>query len=375
MTDRSGSAASSGKIAWDATRGGVCALPIHVVEPPSWEPIEGEDAIRLEMREWDRPSVLRDRVVPILEGIEAGEDLPEIVDRVEAAGTYRSRKAAERGARTIVLGLAGQGNLEIELPPVPEVFGGRFERVEELGRGSVGVAWLARDLETGEQVVVKHAWNWNGSLERRDRNLREEAELMARFDHPGIVEFVDGLEVDGRFHLVREFVDGHELADRLLTEGPLPQAGRSEVAYQVAEILDHLHDRSVLCMDLKPANLMRREDGGSVVLADLGHCRAVEDPPVALERVPGTVGYLGPEIFEEQQAGPRSDVYGFGKLYEFMVTAYPPNQGEPIEEVLERMRERGDPSEHELGFVEACLAEDPSRRPASAGEAVERLDA
>lgn len=362
----------TGDEAWTARKDGVCALEIELVEPLEWEPIPDHDAIRLEMDAWDRPSVLRERVAGILEGLEAGDNLPGIVDRLVAEDAYGSRALAERSARNIVLGLAGQGNVEIHLPPVPDVFAGRYERVRELGRGAVGVVWLCRDLEHGDrEVVVKHAWNWSGSLARRDENLREEADLMASVDHEGIVELVDRVEVDDRFHLVREFVEGHELADHVLTEGAVPRAERVRVARAVAEILDHLHERSIWLMDLSPSNLMREGTGGRIVLADLGHCRRVEADRIDLERVPGTVGYLGPEVFEAHEAYQATDVYGLGKLYAFMATAYPPDQGEGVDPVLERMREH-DAREDELSFVEACMALDPRARP-SAARAVDRL--
>lgn len=366
-------------LAWDATRDGLSALPVDLVEPVSWERLPEKDAVRIEMDAWGGVSVMRDRVAHILEGLEADEDLPAIVDRLVDADAYPSRVSAERNARNIILGLAGQGNVEIRLPPVPEVFGGRFERVGELGRGAVGVAWLCRDLEpNGERkVVVKHAWNWNGSLRRRDENLREEADLMARFDHPGIVTFVDGFEVDGRFHLVREFVEGTDLADLVLTKGALPRDDRLRAAHDVADVLETMHERSVWCLDLKPGNLMRRgEDGGGrFVLADLGHCREVHSDRIEVQRIPGTRGYLGPEIFEDRAATAANDIYGFGKLYEFLTTGYPPNQGEPVEDVIGRMEERGDPAPEEVEFVEACLARAPEDRPPSPSAALEILAA
>lgn len=364
---------AAAEVGWETTVDGVSALPVELVDPPTWERLPEHGKIRLAMPEWNRDSVLDDRVAHVLEGLEAGEDLPAIVDRLEREDAYPSRSSAHRNARNIVLGLAGQGHVEIHLPPVPETFAGRYERVRELGRGAVGVAWLCRETETGERVVVKHAWNWSGPLDRRDENLRREARLAERLDHPGVVSLVDRVEHEGRFHLVREYVDGVDLGERVLTDGALPAPERRDVARQLADVLAHLHERSVLCMDVKPGNLLR-EPGGRLVLADLGHCRRVEDPPVGLERVPGTRGYLGPEVFEEHRAGVPNDVYGLAKSYEFLTTAYPPTQGEDRDVVLERMRERGDPAPDELAFVETCLARPPGRRP-SPQEAVGHLAA
>lgn len=358
---------------WTARREGVSAMPVELVEPLEWEPIEGKDAIRLAMDAWDRPSYLHERVAHILEGLEAGEDLPEIVERLEREEAYSSRPSAHRNARSIVLGLAGQGNVEIGLPPVPDVFGDRFERVEELGRGAVGVVWRCRDRQTGRDVVVKHAWNWTGELEARDENLRKEASLMAELDHPAVVSLVDGIEVEGRFYLVREFVHGEELADHVFTEGNLDPEQRIDVTRQVADLLDHMHERSVLCLDLKPANLML-EPSGRVRLTDLGHSRSIEDEPLELSRVPGTRGYLGPEIVEDHQATRATDVFGLGRLHVFNATAYPPKQSDSRADTLERLRERAEPRDGEEAFLEACLAPDPDDRPTGAGEAADLLD-
>lgn len=361
------------ELSWDASVDGISALPIRVVEPLDWELVAEKDAVRIHMDRSGRDSWLKPRVAHILRGLEAGDSLPGIVETLVEAEAYPSPSRAEANARSLILGLAEQGNIEIELPRVPQVFDDRYERIEELGRGTVGVVWLCRDLEAPGQdpVVVKHAWNWSGPLQARDANLREEARLMRSLDHDGIVPYLDGFEIDDRFHLVRGFVEGEDLALQVLEHGAPAPATRKAMARQVAGILDHMHDRSILCMDLKPSNLMTQPDG-SLIFGDLGHCREIQGDQIPLERVPGTRGFLAPEIFAEHLATRTSDIYSLGKLYEFLTTAYPPNQGEQLEDVIDRMEKRG-AGPADVAFVRACLQEHRDDRPSTAGQAVEHL--
>lgn len=357
---------------WDAAIDGVCALPIRPLRPLVWERLD--DRIRITLEQAGRQVDFRPRIAPVLEALDTATDVPSLVDRAMAADPDRSRPGAIRSVRHLVAGLAQQGYLEIELPPVPEVLAGRYRREAELGRGGIGVVWRCKDLQAGDgdpTVAVKHAWNWSTRLAVAEEHLRQEAQAMAPLDHPGVVRLLDTFEVDGRFHLVRTFVDGDELGRRTMDDGLPGARERRRLTRQVAGILDHLHACNVLCLDVKPANFLVPEDGGPV-LTDLGHCRVMQDGVVDLGGAWGTRGFIAPEILDQYQATPRSDVYGLGRFHAFLVLAREPQQGWDRDALVDAVEQAG-AEEDELAFVAACCRDEPAQRPPGPTEAVETL--
>lgn len=367
-----GQAADRGSLSWEQNVDGVCSLPLRVEEPIDWELDESGERIGIWMDRSDRRTWYRARVKPVLEGLEAGESLPEIVDRFADRGTYASRERAHRVARRLVAGLADQGNVEVVFPPLPEAFQDRYERRKLLGGGGTGLAWLCHDREEECEVVVKHAWNWSGELWGNDERIRRETSLMARLDHPRIVAHRDSFEIEGRFHLVRDFVDGEELSQRVLREEPPPLPVRRRILGSIAGILEHMHEREVLCLDAKPSNFMVEEDWHRPVLADVGHSARAPGGEVDLGKVVGTPRFVAPETREDKRATIRSDVYGLGCLAVALITERAPPPVGLGDRLFERL-EDNEASEAELGFVRACMEGDPSRRPASPSQAVEIL--
>lgn len=274
----------------------------------------------------------------------------------------------------LVMALWRKGNVEIVLPALPSVLGDRYERVRELGRGGMGVAWLCRDLQgQGRSVVVKHAWNFAAPLALCDRAIRDEAEVLTALDHPAIVRLLGRFELDGRFHLVREFLDGPSLGKAASRTG-LPPARRRDVARQVAEAIAHVHARGFLFLDVQPDNFFLLEDG-AVKAGDTGLCRRLEGGRVALPRPVGARGFIAPEVMRPQpEATVRSDVGGFGRLYYALIAGRRPSQRADAAALAAQVREAGAP-EDEAAFVGRCCADDPAARPADMADVARQLAA
>lgn len=309
---------------------------------------------------------------PIFEALDAGAHLRGVIDRLQAANPDMKPSHVKGVARSIVFALSATGAVDIDLPPVPPVFGGRYERVKELGRGGMGVAWLCRDAKEPERgpVVVKHAWNFLNRLERCEAGIRREATVMRAFDHPALVRYLDEVDVDGRYHLVREFVDGDELS--VFSEAPPPAEERDRIARGIAEALAHVHERGYLFLDLKPTNFMLEGPDRRVRVADVGLCREIVDDRVALKAPTGSRGFAAPEVVAEYRGTTRSDVFGLGRMYYYLVTGRKPRQNDSTAEVVAKMRERG-ASEREVAIVAALAADDPRDRPADMREALALL--
>lgn len=361
---------------WDAEVDGVCALPIRVVRPVAWRRHPDRDVVELRMDRAGRTTEYAAKYAHLLEGIETGHGIPALVDRLVDAGVA-SRSEAVRMTLRFVHGLAAEGNLEVVVPPPPPTFDGRFAVVRELGRGGVGIAWLCRDLgRAGEPpVVVKHAWNFAGDLAKRDRSIRAEATLVEALTHPRVAALVATFEVEDRFHLVRDYVDGEELYRRVLRDGAPAAPARRAVARSLADLLAHVHRTGHLWMDANPSNLLvpagRPID--AFVVADVGHCRAMADGEVRLEGRVGRHTYVAPELRTGAPATVRTDVYGLGFFHAFLLTERKPAPDASRARIMRAARERGADA-GEVRFLEACLAPSPEDRPRDPAAAVALLE-
>jgi non-specific serine/threonine protein kinase len=251
-------------------------------------------------------------------------------------------------------------------------------RIEgELGRGGMGVVYLARDLRLDREVAVKSLppdlASDPASLER----LTREARLLASLDDPGIA-VVHGLEEDerGNRYLVMERLRGVTLAARLRS-GPMATAEALVLATQIAEALRAAHEGGVVHRDLKPGNVMVTPHG-RVKILDFGLARGRQASGAAGEAAPpglgessiaGTAGYASPERLRGQE-DERADVFAFGAvLYECLVGA-PAFPGANAEDVLSAVLARDpdlgrlpeDLPESVRHLIAGCLEKDPERR-------------
>jgi tRNA A-37 threonylcarbamoyl transferase component Bud32 len=269
---------------------------------------------------------------------------------------------------------------------------GRYLVESQLGRGGLGVVYLARDTKLMEKrVVVKVLLDQlGGDDDTADwvrRKFREEIEALARIDHPGVVGVMHAGDLpDGRPFIVMQYIEGGSLRS-LMKQGPMEFARAANILRQVGHAIGSAHGRGIIHRDLKPENIMLQSlEGGDeyVRLIDFG-IATVHDSKAAAgatsTRVAGTVYYMAPEQLQGKPS-PASDIFAIAVLaYEMLTGARPFDPKSPYE-VLETLRAgvRARPTELRPGLpaeseeiILCALSFDEAARPAHAREFVDGL--
>jgi serine/threonine protein kinase len=213
-----------------------------------------------------------------------------------------------------------------------------YEIVRELGRGGMGVVYLARNKLMGRPEVLKVV---GGQLvERpgvRDRFLRE-VQSAAKLQHRNIVAAYSATRLGESIVLAMEFIDGEDLAKMVKSRGPLPVVHACYFTYQAALGLQHAHERGMVHRDIKPANLIFALEGkkGVVKVLDFGLAKVTiegqADSGLTREgQMLGTPDYIAPEqIRDAQSADIRADIYSLGCTLYYLLTGGPPFRGEHL---------------------------------------------
>jgi serine/threonine protein kinase/Tfp pilus assembly protein PilF len=268
---------------------------------------------------------------------------------------------------------------------------GRYTLIKVLGRGGMGVVWLARDEELERNVALKFL----PDLMIRDRaafnQLKRETKRCLDLTHPHIVRIHDFVHDQRSGSISMEYIDGETLSN-LRAEKESSVFAPEEIATwitQLCDALDYAHNHAgVIHCDLKPANLMVNQRG-DLKITDFGIARQLTDSVSRLtleQGRSGTLVYMSPKQLNGEACTHLDDIYSLGaSIYELLTSKPPFYSGNIDRQICERvapsMTERRKELNIEPAFVTqewedtvaACLSKDPSRRPQSAGEVAQRL--
>ena len=265
----------------------------------------------------------------------------------------------------------------METREFPYVLNNRWEVTSKLGQGGMGTVYMARDRNIStlgqdkKACVVKELrddYFREEDKEKAQEFFRREQRVLASLDHPNIVRVLDTFDERGRYYLVMEYVEGHNLHDMLMKVGePFPEKSVIHWAIQICDVLHYLHNHSppVIYRDLKPSNVMI-DTKDHVKLIDFGIARPFEDAEDNTHVA--SQGYSPPEQYWGQ-ADRRSDIYALGATIYFLLTGQDP----PAFNVASPRKINPEVSEHLDEIVKIATQQEPRARFQSADEMKELL--
>jgi serine/threonine-protein kinase len=267
------------------------------------------------------------------------------------------------------------------------VLGGRYRLLSRIADGGMATVYLAIDERLGRRVAVKVL---RPDLARDDEfvgRFHREARLAAGLSHPNIVAVHDFHESSGQpgedLYLVMEYVDGQTLRQKLLDDGAMSVRQATHIMTALLSALDEAHRADLVHRDVKPENVLVRDDG-SIKVTDFGLARAVTSSTRTSTTgiLMGTVSYLAPEQVDGDRADARSDVYAAGLMLYELLTGQRAFQGDNPAHVMYQhvhgevplASDRVSTVPLELDQVIArATARDPNDRPETAGAFIEVL--
>ncbi|MCL5952594.1 MAG: protein kinase [Chloroflexi bacterium] len=259
---------------------------------------------------------------------------------------------------------------------------GKYEILEEIGRGGFGVVYRARDQQLKRIVALKVLAASRLTDPAFVTRFKQEAQTEANLEHPGIVAIYELGEEQGIQYITMKFLSGQSLDKIIQAEAPLPLGRAKKIIGQVASALDYAHSQSLIHRDIKPSNIII-DDYDKAVLTDFGLVKLAIGSSVSTTGQPlGTPAYMSPEQADSRPVDGRTDVYALGVVLFEMLTGSLPFNAESTPSMLHKQVYEAPPSIRTFrtdlpasveAVVNQALAKNPEERFQTPGEMLAAL--
>ena len=264
---------------------------------------------------------------------------------------------------------------------------GQYDVEAVLGRGAMGMVYLARDRRIGRRVALKtvqldQKFDDASEADEFYKRLQREAEVVGAMQHPNIVMLYEpGYDHEVISYLATEYVDGESLKDRLKRSRPLPLEEALRLGEDILRGLAYAHSKGIIHRDIKPANILVTSDG-QAKLADFGISRPIDSNLTAVGSMLGTPNYMSPEQVKCAPVTTRSDLFSVGIVFYEMLTGVKPFAGPDVSGILRNVVEKDPTKASEINrsvpepvakFIARLFAKVPDNRYESAAVALAEL--
>jgi len=261
-------------------------------------------------------------------------------------------------------------------------FAGRYQVIEDLGKGGMGRVYKVFDTEVKEKMALKLLNPDIASDETTIERFRNELKTARSISHRNICRMYDLGREEGSYYITMEYVSGEDMKSLIHRIGALPTGKAVSIARQVCEGLSEAHRFGIVHRDLKPQNIMIDREG-NVRIMDFGIARSMKARGITgAGMIIGTPEYMSPEQVDGKEVDQRSDIYSLGIVLFEMLTGRLPFEGDTPLSVAVKQKSEAPPDPrkinalipHDLGSVILkCLEKSKERRYQSAAEILEEL--
>jgi serine/threonine-protein kinase len=249
---------------------------------------------------------------------------------------------------------------------------GEYSLQREIGRGGMGIVYLARDVQLDRDVAIKVLPMHLARLTTARERFVQEARTAAGLSHPHIVPIHRVGDADGFVFFVMSYVEGETLGERLRTRGPLPPADAARVMREIAWALAYAHGRGIVHRDIKPDNILLEAGTGRAMVTDFGIARGGAHTPLTdLGKIMGTAHFMSPEQGAKKPIDGRSDIYSLGVVGYLAVSGRLPFEEASVPALIVRQSIDTPPSLMSVApgvpsalaaAIDRCLDRDPACR-------------